>query len=176
MKRVDDEIFGVRQAPSGPAPHEKMTGEIDAFHMKSGAPRDLHVQERQRDRDAGPPVENLVQEAVARIFVPDFVAHEPELFEQVVVEGHHSGVAVGIDTRRRLAGQDRGRRHAELRFLTNRIQPIEVRSRVELGVLDARDHQRRDREIGIGAECGVREAADQLLLHHGTIGDLAERA
>jgi hypothetical protein len=48
--------------------------------------RDLEVEHRQRDRDAGPAVEHVGEEAVARIVVVVGVAAEPEALEQAVAD------------------------------------------------------------------------------------------
>ena len=47
---------------------------------------DLHVDDRQRDRNAGAAIEHFVQAAVARILVLIAVADEPQLVEEVGVE------------------------------------------------------------------------------------------
>ena len=86
-----------------------MSGKVDPLDVHAGPPRDFHVDQRQRDRDAGPAIEHLVQEAVARILVVHVVADEVQLVEQVVVERHHPRVALGIDSRRRVAAADGGR-------------------------------------------------------------------
>jgi hypothetical protein len=55
---------------------------------------------------------------------------------------------------------------APRRLATECIEEVEVRSGVELGIFDARNHQRRDRQIGIGAERKARETLDELLGNH----------
>ena len=47
----------------------KCPGKFTPFDPQAGAPRDLDVDDRQRDRDAGPAIQHLVEEAVARIVV-----------------------------------------------------------------------------------------------------------
>ena len=42
-------------------------------------------------------------------------------------------------------------------WIAHRVEFVEVRSRVEARVLQAGNHQRRHRQIGIGAECDARE-------------------
>ena len=142
-----------------------MTGEVDAFDLKPGAPRDLHVEERQRDRNAGPAVEHLVEKAVARILVRGFVAGETELAEQIVVQRQDAGVAIGIDVRRREPRRRHRVAHARARLVAIAIEPIQVRTGVKRGIFDAGNHQRRDRQVGIGAERGVTEAPDELRFH-----------
>ena len=67
------------------AAHQEMAGEVDAVDLQPGAPRHLHVDHRERDRNAGAPVEHLVEAAVARVLVPVPVADELQLFEQVAL-------------------------------------------------------------------------------------------
>src|SRR5262249_48446079 len=55
-----------------------------------------------------------------------------------------------------------------LRLQAERIELIEIGAGVELRVLDACNHQRRDGEIRIRAERRVREAADEPLVHERT--------
>ena len=91
-----------------------------------------------------------------------FVADEAQLAEQVIVQRHDPRVAIGIDPRRRVAGTIGRGRDAPLRLAAEGVELVEVRAGVERRVLDARDHQRGDREVGIGAERGVREAPDEM--------------
>ena len=63
-----------------------MAGEVDARDAQPGAPRDLQVDDREADRDAGAPVEHLVQEAVARIVVVLAVPREAQLVVEILVE------------------------------------------------------------------------------------------
>ena len=60
---------------------------------------------------------------------------------------------------------DRGGLDPQLGLAPQRIQPVEIWTRVEPRILDARDHQRGDGEIGIWAERRVCEAADKLIFH-----------
>ena len=144
----------------------KWPGKLTPFDGQPGAPRHFHVEQRQRDRDAGAPIEHFVQEAVARILVVHLVADEAHLAEQILVQRHHLRVAIGIDSRRRLAGGCRRVVDAAPRFLADRVELVEIRARVEGWIFDARDHQRRDGEVGVGAERGVGEAPDQLGADH----------
>ena len=54
---------------AGRAAQEKVAGKVDALHVEPGAAGDLDVEQRERDRNAGAPVEHLVQAAVPRILV-----------------------------------------------------------------------------------------------------------
>ena len=141
------------------APQQKVPGEVDAFDVHARPPRDFHVDERQRDRNAGPPIEHLVQEAVARILVLDVVADEPLFVEQVLVERRDARERLGIDARRGTSRRDRAppRPAAPPRGRARRADR-DTGPASSFGYVDARDHQRRDREIGIGAERDLREA------------------
>ena len=152
VKRVDDQIFRIRRAAPGRAAQQEVPGKIDPLHVEARPPRDLHVEQRERDRNAGAPVEHLVEAAVPRIFVVRAVADEVEIVEQEIVQRHHAGVALGIDPRRRVAGHDGRVGQAQPRFAAEHVELVEVGTGVELRVLEPRDHQRGDRQIGIGAE------------------------
>ena len=165
VERIDDQILRERQAAAGRTAQEKMTGEVDALDVEPRAPRDFHIQQRERNRDPGSAVEHLVEKAVAGILVLNLVADEAQLLEQVFVEHHDARVAIRIDARRRVARQDGRGRHAHLRLAAERVELIEVGPGVEFRVLDARDHQCRHGEVGVGAECRAREASNELLAH-----------
>ena len=68
------------------SPHEKVAREVHAVQPESGAPSDLHVDDGQRDGNAGATVEHLVEAAVARVLVLIAVADEPLVGEQVLIE------------------------------------------------------------------------------------------
>ena len=78
------------------AAHEEMSGKVDAVHLQTGAPRHFHVDDRQRDRDAGAAVEHFVQAAVARILVLVPVADELQRLEQIVVQRPDAGRRRGV--------------------------------------------------------------------------------
>ena len=63
-----------------------MSGKIHALEPQTGAPSDFEVDDRQADRNAGAPIEDLVQEAVARVVVVLAITGEAELFEEVGVQ------------------------------------------------------------------------------------------
>ena len=133
MERVDDQIFRIRQPVPRRAAEQEVAGEVDALDGQPGAPRHLHVDQRQRDRDPGAPIEHLVEEAVARILVVHLVADEAQLAEQIVVQRHHLRVAIGIDFRRRVRRRCRRVVDAAPRFLADRVELLEVRAGVECG-------------------------------------------
>ena len=165
VERVDDQVFGVGQPPAGRTSQQEVSWEIDALYVQARAPRHFHVEQRQRNRDAGAALQHLVEEAVAGILVLVLVADEVQLVEQVFVERHHACIAIGVHPRRRFARHDGRGGHADAGLASERVELIEIRAGIELRVLDPRDHQRRDREIGVRAEGGVREAANELLAH-----------
>ena len=113
-----------------------MAGEVDPFEPQSGAAPDLEIDQGEADRDAEAPVEHLVQEAVAGIVVVIAIAAEPELFVEVGVERRdpHRG------RRPLMALEPSGRR------LAHPLEAQQVRRRVERGIFDAGDRQRRGRE------------------------------
>ena len=80
----------------------KWPGKLIAFHVEAGAARDFHVDQRQRDRDAGAAIEHFVEEAVARIVVVRVVADEV-LLRRTGTRSAPSTRAnsVGVDVRRR---------------------------------------------------------------------------
>src|SRR5581483_7845770 len=61
---------------------EEVAGKGDALEAKPDAPADLHVHDRQADRDADAAIEHLVEEAVARIVVIVDVRPKALVFEQ----------------------------------------------------------------------------------------------
>src|SRR5919201_2671406 len=89
VERVDEQptrgaLADVRAA------HEEVAGKVDAVDMQPSTPRNLHVDERQRDGNAGAMVEHLVETAVARILVA-LAAGESLLLKKVGVEGADAG-------------------------------------------------------------------------------------
>ena len=92
--------------------------------------------------------------------VVGLVADETQLVEEIRVEGDDLGVAVGVDVVGRVGGRHRDREPAA-RFVAEKVELREIAAGVELGILDARDHQRRDGEIGIRAQRRVREASNE---------------
>ena len=145
---------------------QEVAGEVDALHRQPGAPRHLHVDQRQRDRDPGAALEHLVEEAVARILVVHLVADEAHLAEKILVQRHHLRVAIRIDFRRRLRRGCRCVVDAAPRFLADRVELLQVQAGVQGWIFDAGDHQRRDGEVGVGAARGGGEAPDQLGADH----------
>src|SRR5262249_46211646 len=61
----------------------EMARQADAEYRHVQAPRDLHVHDREGDRDAGPALKHLVQATVPGVEKIGFVAVEAQLAEQV---------------------------------------------------------------------------------------------
>ena len=124
-----------------------MAGKVDAFGANAGPPRDFDVDQGQRDRNAGPQVEHLVEAAVARILVLLAVAAEALLVEQV---------PLSVSTRAASGASCPG--SAAMRW--SAASPIwSSRSRYgpgsRCGYSIAREQERRRGEVGAGAVRGV---------------------
>ena len=150
MERIDDEaVAGIVGVQILLRADEEVTGEVDALGADAGSARDLDVDEAERDRNAGPPIEHLVEAAVPRIVVAIAVAGEPQLGEQVLVERVDAG-----DQRRVVAGilgNPLGRRVAHL------VEPIEIRTGIEMRIFEPRDQKRRRGQVGSRAVRRVRQ-------------------
>ena len=119
------------------APQQEVAGEVHARDSQPGAARDLEVHHREADGDAGAAVEDLVQEAVARIVVVLPVAAKPELVVEVLVERAQGGVeghAGGPADPRRDAS-------SPIRSSSSRYGAV-----VERRILHARDREGRRRQ------------------------------
>ena len=126
-----------------------MARQADAHDLQADPAPDFHGQDRERDRDAQPPFEHVVQTAVAGIVVVVGVAAESLLAEQELAESVEGGPAAA------------GLRHAGAsRQVVQRRQRGFDR---ELGVLDARDRQRRAAEIDFGRSQEVPKIAQRPL-------------
>src|SRR5438045_1840882 len=66
-KCIDDQILRVRQSSTRRTSQQEVARKIDSFYTESGSPCDFHIEQRQRDGNARPAIEDLVEEAVARI-------------------------------------------------------------------------------------------------------------
>ena len=147
-------------AARGPASHQEMPRIVDPFHRQPRAPGDFHVDERQRDGNAGAPIHHLVEEAVPRILVVGFVSREADFVEQQFVQRQDSGVDAGVDAGRSVGGRRRQRQTAT-GFDADEVELGEIPGRVDVRIFDARDHQRGGRELGIGAQRRIGEAANR---------------
>ena len=161
VMRVDDQIsvrqqafrpVEIRQPAAGGTPHEEVTREVDALGDHARSPRDFHVHaERERNRDAGAPVEHFVEKAVARVLVLDIVADETLFAKQVIVESGHARIRFGVGVRGRVGGHRRSRRDPLCRFTPERVELVEVRPGVEPGVTPrGQSSARRPRDSGSG--------------------------
>src|SRR5439155_20991938 len=89
LREAPAAVEGIEEA-RGPAllhPNHEVPGEPDAV---DGDPRPrphVHVDHRQGDRDAEPPIEYLVEEAVPRVVVVPLVALEAVVLEQEPAQG-----------------------------------------------------------------------------------------
>ena len=125
-----------RTGPCSPgARTRKWPGKPTPSTRSPSARARLDEHDCQRDRDAGAADEHVVQEAVARVVVVLLVAAEATLAEEVA--GHGADRLVGGRPGRQARGGGRG----------ERVELGEVRLRLELGIPDARDRQRRATEI-----------------------------
>ena len=115
--------------------HEEVAGEVHAFEPQAGAAPDLEIDHRQTDRDAGPAIEDFVQEAVARIVVVLAVAAEAKLLEEIGVQRRD----LRVDRSPPAALQPRGRR------FPHPLEPLQVGFGIEHRDIHARDRQRRRR-------------------------------
>src|SRR5262245_4028106 len=90
VERIDDQAAAASAADFGAA-HQEVSGEVDAVDMESRAPGHLHIDDAERDRDAGAAVEHFVETAVPWILVLLAVPDEVHLLEQVLVDGLNAG-------------------------------------------------------------------------------------
>ena len=136
-----------------------MAGEVDAIDMKAGAAGDFHVHHRQRDGNAGAPLDDLVQETVARIVVSLAISGEAFLVKQVCVQ-HIDGCFRLPEILQAVA-----RHEAFARSRPHRIELLEIRRRIERRAFELRDHQRRRCQVVIGACRQLREFRDERVFH-----------
>ena len=88
MEWVDDDGAGSAFA----AAYQEVTGEVHAVNTQSRPARHFHVDHRQRDGDAGAPLQHGVQATVARVVIALTVAAEGLLLkEQFVQPGNSAG-------------------------------------------------------------------------------------
>ena len=83
VERIDDQRLAVGAfVRLRRAAHEEMAGEVHALHCQAGTAGDLDEDDGERDWNPGTPFDDVVQEAVARVFILLTVAGEPELPEE----------------------------------------------------------------------------------------------
>ena len=73
-------------SPPTPRRGDEVAGQPDALYLELEPPPNLDEDERQRDRNAEPPIEHVVQIAVARIGVVLDVSREPLFLEEAFAE------------------------------------------------------------------------------------------
>ena len=64
---------------------DEMSGQPDAGHRLAQPPRDLDVDYRKRDRNAGASIQNIIEAIVAGIVIVDFITVEAQLFKEIPV-------------------------------------------------------------------------------------------
>jgi hypothetical protein len=114
-----------------------MGREANPAERQTGPPADLDDDQRQRDRDPEPPVEHLVQVAVAWVVVVGGIAAEALLAEQQRIQLGQ------LSFGRRLAPEALAQR------LAQPIELIQVLAQVEVRVLLDRDQQRGARDVNL---------------------------
>ena len=117
---------------------EEVSREVHAFHVQFESSRDFDVQDGKRDRDTRPPLEHLVQVAVARVVVFRSVADEAHLLEQEPVQPSEPLGDAG--TRAPKPGA---------RLLGQRVEPAQVMRHVQVGTRLGRDQERPLGEVDL---------------------------
>ena len=108
-----------------------MPRQSDSRYRLTKAARDFDIDHRERDRDSGAAIQNIVEAAIAGIVVIDFVAAEAEIPEKVVV---------------RTRPQTRGHRRKGklgLRFRTQCVQNHQKGPWIQIGRLDGSNFECR---------------------------------
>src|ERR1019366_9255809 len=111
-----------------------MTWHAYAGDRKADPSRHLHVNHRERNRDAELAIQHVIEKRVARIVKVFAVATQALLLEEYPVEQRN-----GLARRRVLA-------HAGAHPLGHFLETRQVRAGVEVRILHARNRQRRRRE------------------------------
>lgn len=112
-----------------------MGRKADAAERQTGAAPHLDNDQRQRDRNAQPPIEHLVQVAVSRVVVAGGVAPEALLAEQKRIQRGELAFWGGLSA------------DALAQAGAEPIELVQVPPRVEVRVLLDRDEQRRARDV-----------------------------
>src|SRR6184192_2084176 len=110
--------------------HQKMSGKAHPLDRQPEAAGHLDEDHRKGDRDAGAAVQDVVQEAVARVVIVLGVAAEPARAEEMIADGQR-------DVLGRHPGADAG-----AGGVGERLEPGEVTLGLEVGVREARDLER----------------------------------
>ena len=129
VERVDEDPPGSGRCD------EEMRRERDGHQRQPEPPADLQIDDRERDRYAGPALDHLVQVAVARVEVIVPVPPEALDLEELPVE-HREALRQG---------------HPEIRGigdrLRRRVEPCEVHARVETGIRIHREGECDPRDV-----------------------------
>src|SRR5262245_26156282 len=150
VERIDDQaVPGIVSVEILLRADEEMPREVDALGPHTGAPRDLDVDEAERDGNARSSIQYFVEAAVSRIVVTIAIAGEAELGEQVFVER--------VDARyeRCVVAEIRG--DAPGRRVPHLFQPVEIRPRIEARILESGNEKGGRSQIRSRAVCRVRQ-------------------
>src|SRR5262245_8339296 len=134
-------VEGIEQhlLPRHASARDEMAGEPDAFHLETEPPTHVDEDEGQGDGNAEPPIQHLVEVAVPRIAVLLGVPREALLLEEALAEPVKLAEGIGGALRR-------------ARPALESLEPVQIRTHVEIGILAPRDDERRpgERDLGIG--------------------------
>ena len=81
VERVEQHLLAVHARA-----RDEVAGQPDTHHLESEPPSHLDEDERQRDGNAEPPIEDVVEIAIARIGVVLRVAGEPLFLEEAFAQ------------------------------------------------------------------------------------------
>src|SRR6266545_4984468 len=101
-------------------PRDEVARKSDAFDGEPEALADFHQHESERDRDTLPPVEDIVEKAVARVVVVLAIAGEPLRHEEVLAQAVEAADRIGRPARAVDAG---GLERRLLELLRQRQRP-----------------------------------------------------
>jgi len=123
MKRIDDHRFvalGARIAGLSVEPHQKMTREANSQGVYPEAARDLDVNDGQRDRDTGLPVQDVVEKRITRVVV--VVSGAVEAAHDIKVVGKQARLHRRGHARQPVLGERSGQL-IETRALRDEVEP-----------------------------------------------------
>ena len=156
----------IPRAARAPAAEQEVPREVDPLHLDAGSPRHFHVDQCERDGNAGSPIQHFVEEAVSRVVVVRIVADEVLVLEEELVQGRDADEHIRIDVRRDFERGGRGRADAAPGFAAERIELAHVRRHVQRRIRHARHEQRDVRQIRIGAVRERGELSNELVGQH----------
>ena len=125
-----------------------MSGKADAFERDADAPPQLHHDDRERDRDPAPPLDDLVKQRVAGAEVVQPVAAKPQLLEHERAQPGEllEVVPARLEPAAQLGGPG--------------LEGAQLAVHVHLGIGLGRDQQGRAREVDGGL--GLLHLADEI--------------